>query len=124
MRCTFSFLLCFLDLNNDNNPPYPDIHRERWYDKSLINSLRHIIINRKRGITYHLKLITPRTAEEWLKKQNEKGLKEGWRMIYADFDNNPPIPVNVIIKYREDDDRIIDCYEINYGRKKTHNHNC
>jgi hypothetical protein len=94
--------------NNDNYLPYPDIHTEPWYDKQSNDSLRVIIINRKRGITYHPRLITPQTAGEWLKKQNEKGLREGWRIVYGDFDNNQRTSDNVIFKDQDDDDRIID----------------
>jgi hypothetical protein len=46
--------------NNNNNPPYSYIHTEPWDDKQSNYSLRNIIINRQRGITYHPRLITPK----------------------------------------------------------------
>jgi hypothetical protein len=109
--------------DRDNDPPYPNIHNEPWYDKPSNDSLRNIIINRQRGITYHRKLVTPQLAGEWLKKQNEKGFRQGWRIEYGDFDDDERTPDNVVIKDQDDDDRIIDGYEINDGNKKRYNQN-
>jgi hypothetical protein len=66
-------------------------------------------------------LIAPEAAGHWLRGQKEKGLLEGWRIAYGDFDNDQCTPDNVI--FRDGDDRIIDGYEINYGKKKLYNQN-
>jgi hypothetical protein len=60
MRHWYQHFECF--------PPYPNIHKEPWYNKPSTNYLRNIIINSKRGITYYPRLITPQTAKDWLRK--------------------------------------------------------
>jgi hypothetical protein len=68
-------------------------------------------------------LIAPEAAGDWLRRQKEKGLLQGWRMESGDFDNDELTPDNVIFKDEEGDDRIIDGYEINDGNKKRYNQN-
>jgi hypothetical protein len=109
--------------NNNGHTEYPNIHGDPWYDGPSTYSLRNIIIDRKRGITYHPKLIAPEAAGDWLRRQKEKGLLEGWRMESGDFDNDENTTDNVIFKDEEGDDRIIDGYEITDGNKKRYNQN-
>jgi hypothetical protein len=45
----------------EGDPQYPNIHRERWYDKPATNILRFIVINKKSGIAYRTRLIIPQT---------------------------------------------------------------
>jgi hypothetical protein len=44
-------------------------------------------------------------------------------MKYGDFDDDFGTPDNVVFKDQDDDDRIIDGYEINNGNKKRYNQN-
>jgi hypothetical protein len=57
------------------------------------------------------------------KKENKKRWGQGWRTEYGDFDDDQRTPDNVIFKFQDDDNKIIDDYKITDGKTKWYNQN-